>query len=147
VDGSILVQMGAPDMHGPIQYAMTWPERLPNSEPGVHLDLLSLSRLHLEPPDLQRFPCIRLAYEAGKQGSGATAVLNSADEMAVQLFLEEKIAFRDIARLLENALDAYARENTSLKPTLDEVQHLDAWARRYVQEQALKSTPLPVASH
>lgn len=129
VDGSILAQMGAPDMHGPIQYAMTYPHRLPNPEPGVRLDLLDLSRLNLEPPDLARFPCIRLAYEAGAMGSSATAVLNGADEMAVQLFLDGKIAYCDIARLLEETLLAHQRQGLTATPTLDEIVALDAWAR------------------
>lgn len=128
-DGSILAQMGAADMHGPIQYAMTYPHRLPNEEPGVQLDLLSLSRLNLEAPELDRFPCIRLAYEAGNLGSSATCVLNGADEMAVQLFLEEKIRYMDIARLLEQTLEAHQREGISKRPELDEIQRLDAWAR------------------
>jgi 1-deoxy-D-xylulose-5-phosphate reductoisomerase len=135
VDGSILVQMGAADMHGPIQYAMTYPERLPNPEPGVHLDFLSLARLNLEPPDLERFPCIRLAYEAGRLGSGATAVLNGADEMAVELFLDGKVDFCDIPRLLEATLEAHRQEQGLKNPSLTEIHALDDWARRFVGEQ------------
>lgn len=135
-DGSVLVQMGAPDMHGPIQYAMTYPHRLPNEEPGVKLDLLSLSRLNLEAPDQQRFPCIRLAYEAGLMGSSATCVLNGADEMAVQLFLEEKIRFTEIPRLLEQTLEAHQREGLSPAPALVEIQALDSWARQQVLKLA-----------
>jgi len=132
--------MGAPDMRGPIQYAMTYPERLPNAEPAVHLDLLSLARLTIEQPDLERFPCIRLAYEAGRMGSSATAVLNGADEMAVQLFLEEKIDYCDIPRLLEAALAAHGKaENTSAAPSLSDIHALDEWARRFVSEQASKN--------
>jgi len=137
VDGSILVQMGAPDMHGPIQYAMTYPERLPNREPGVKLDLLSLSRLNLEPPDLDRFPCIRLAYEAGRMGSSATAVLNGADEMAVQLFLEDRIGYSDIPVLLEKTLTAHVNGGVAKTPSLEEIHMLDAWARAFVQKNAL----------
>lgn len=135
-DGSILVQMGAPDMHGPIQYAMTHPYRLPNAEPGVKLDLLSLSRLNLEAPDEARFPCIRLAYEAGKMGSSATCVLNGADEMAVQLFLEEKIRFPDIARLLAQTLERHQNDGLILTPSLAEIQTLDQWARQQVLKLA-----------
>ncbi|WP_303674302.1 1-deoxy-D-xylulose-5-phosphate reductoisomerase [Vampirovibrio chlorellavorus] len=131
-DGSILMQLGAPDMHGPIQYAMTYPQRLPNQEAAVHLDLMSLSQLNLEPPDLDRFPCVRLAYEAGKLGSGATCVLNGADEMAVQLFLDGKIAFMDIARLLEETLIAYQKQGVASHPDLNEIQALDRWARESV---------------
>lgn len=131
-DGSILMQLGAPDMHGPIQYAMTYPQRLPNQEAAVHLDLMTLSQLNLEPPDLDRFPCVRLAYEAGKLGSGATCVLNGADEMAVQLFLDGKIAFVDIARLLEETLLAYQTLGAARHPDLSEIQSLDHWARESV---------------
>lgn len=137
VDGSILVQMGAPDMHGPIQYAMTYPERLPNQEPGVKLDLLSLSRLNLEPPDLERFPCIRLAYEAGRLGSSATAVLNGADEMAVQLFLDGRIEYRDIPVLLEKTLLAHVNNGITALPSLEEIKSLDAWARTFIEQNAL----------
>lgn len=135
-DGSILVQMGAPDMHGPIQYAMTYPHRLPNEEPGVKLDLLSLSRLNLEVPDETRFPCIRLAYEAGKMGSSATCVLNGADEMAVQLFLDQKINFPDIPRLLEQTLEQHQKTGLTPTPSLSEIQILDQWARQSVLKLA-----------
>ena len=138
IDGSILVQMGAPDMHGPIQYAMTYPERLEAIEPAVHLDLLSFSQLDLEPPDLQRFPCIRLAYEAGRMGNSATAVLNGADEVAVQLFLEEKICYTDIARLLEQTLIRHEAEGMNVAPTLDEIHQYDTWARETVLRMATK---------
>ncbi|HEY9744672.1 MAG TPA: 1-deoxy-D-xylulose-5-phosphate reductoisomerase [Oculatellaceae cyanobacterium] len=141
-DGSVLMQMGVADMHVPIQYAMTYPERLPNLEPGVKLDLLSLSSLNLEPPDFERFPCLRLAYEAGRIGGGATAVLNSADEMAVQLFLERKIGFMDIPRLLEATLASYDTLNASLRPSLEEIQGLDTWARRFVLEKSGRESTL-----
>jgi 1-deoxy-D-xylulose-5-phosphate reductoisomerase len=124
--------MGAPDMHGPIQYAMTYPERLPNLEPGVRLDLLSLSRLHLEPPDLDRFPCVRLAYEAGRMGSSATAVLNGADEMAVQLFLQGEIDYVHIYKLLSDVIAAHEKEGLIANPTLEEIGQLDAWARAFI---------------
>lgn len=135
-DGSILAQLGAPDMHGPIQYAMTYPHRLSNEAPGVKLDLLSLSQLNLEPPDLERFPCIRLAYQAGQLGSSATCVLNGADEMAVQLFLEEKIGFNDIARLLTETLNAHQREGLIETPTLPDIMALDHWARQSIRRLA-----------
>lgn len=136
VDGSILVQMGAPDMHGPIQYAMTYPERRPFTESAVQLDFLGLSRLDLEPPDLQRFPCIRLAYDAGRMGSSATVVLNGADEVAVQLFLQEKIRYPDIPRLLEQVLMRHEAEGMNVFPDLAEIHRLDAWARETVLKMA-----------
>jgi 1-deoxy-D-xylulose-5-phosphate reductoisomerase len=132
VDGSVLVQMGAPDMHGPIQYAMTYPERLPHVEAAVKLDLFKLSRLNIQPPDLTRFPCIRLAYEAGRMGSSATAVLNGADEAVVQRFLDREIDFVEIPRILEAVLEAHQQDKPSLSPTLDEIFAYDAWAREAV---------------
>lgn len=131
-DGSVLMQLGAPDMHGPIQYAMTYPERLPNEAPDVKLDLFKRAQLNIEPPDLDRFPCIALAYEAGHLGSGATAVLNGADEVAVALFLDGKIGFMDIPRLLEKSLEGYQTLGISTSPTLDEIFELDAWARSFM---------------
>jgi 1-deoxy-D-xylulose-5-phosphate reductoisomerase len=132
VDGSVMMQLGAPDMHGPIQYAMTYPERLSNPEPGVRLDLFALSRLNLEPPDMERFPCIRLAYEAGRLGSSATAVLNGADEMAVERFLNREIGFMDIPRCLDATLKAHEKAGITAHPSLDEIHALDAWARAQV---------------
>jgi 1-deoxy-D-xylulose-5-phosphate reductoisomerase len=146
VDGSTLLQMGVPDMRGPIQYAMTYPERLPDdSETTARLDLATLSRLSLEPPDPARFPCLRLAYEAGRLGGGATAVLNGADEEAVRLFLDREIAFTDIPRLLEATLDAYTRENIPTAPSLPDILSLDAWARGFVRRTASSRRP-PVLS-
>ena len=134
VDGSILMQLGAPDMRVPIQYALAYPERLPGEYPNHRLDLLSLGALQFEPPDVELFPCIRLAYEAARLGPSATAVLNAADEMAVQLFLEERIGFAEIATRIERVLEAHCRQGVNRQPGLEEIHALDAWARRAVQE-------------
>lgn len=142
-DGSILAQMGAPDMRVPLQYALGYPERLNAEFPGSRLDLLALSQLDFQPPDENRFPCLRLAYEAGRMGSGATAVLNAADEVAVQLFLEEQIGFTQISRLLENTLEAYRNQGVNHHPTLNDILELDAWARRIVVEEGSAKIRLP----
>jgi 1-deoxy-D-xylulose-5-phosphate reductoisomerase len=146
VDGSILLQMGATDMHGPIQYALTYPERLENPEPAVSLSFENLSRLTLENPDRERFPCLDLAYEAGRMGGGATAVLNGANEALVQLFLGNQLPFMAIPRLLEATLDRYRQETCLAKPSLEEVLELDAWARRFIDNQTRKQQKLPTAA-
>lgn len=101
-DGSVLAQLGNPDMRTPIAYALAWPERL---ESGVApLDLLAIARLDFEKPDLARFPCLQLAYEAHARGGFATIALNAANEVAVQAFLERRIGFMDIPRLIRDVM-------------------------------------------
>ena len=101
-DGSVLAQLGNPDMRTPIAYALGWPERL---ESGVAaLDLFKVARLDFEQPDLQRFPCLPLAYEAHARGGFATIALNAANEVAVQAFLERRMGFMDIPRLISDVM-------------------------------------------
>ncbi|WP_298613313.1 1-deoxy-D-xylulose-5-phosphate reductoisomerase [uncultured Thiothrix sp.] len=101
-DGSVLAQLGNPDMRTPIAYALGWPERL---ESGVAaLDLFKVARLDFEQPDLQRFPCLPLAYEAHARGGFATIALNAANEIAVQAFLERRMGFMDIPRLISDVM-------------------------------------------
>jgi len=102
IDGSVLAQLGNPDMRTPIAYALGYPERIAS---GVGaLDLFKVARLDFEAPDTIRFPCLRLAYEALRRGDTAPAILNAANEVAVQAFLADKIAFMDIPRLIEDTL-------------------------------------------
>ena len=102
VDGSVLAQLGNPDMRTPIAHALSWPERI---ESGVDsLDIFSVARLDFEPPDYDRFPCLRLAYEAMHIGGTAPAILNAANEVAVQEFLEGRLAFTGISGLIEKTL-------------------------------------------
>lgn len=113
-DGSVLAQLGNPDMRTPIAHAMAWPERI---ESGVgSLDLFEIARLDFEPPDTNRFPCLRLAAEAMKRGGTATAILNAANEVAVAEFLAGNIRFTSIAEVVEMTL-----ENT----TISEASSLD----------------------
>lgn len=101
-DGSVLAQLGNPDMRTPIAYALGWPERLAS---GVApLDLFAVARLDFEKPDLQRFPCLQLAYDAHSRGGFATIALNAANEIAVQAFLERRIGFMDIPRLISDVM-------------------------------------------
>ena len=126
-DGSVMAQMGEPDMRTPIQYALTYPERA--SCPAPALDLGKPRRLTFEPPDPQRFPSIRLAYKVVRQGGLAGAVLNAANESAVELFRAGEIRFPEIVELTEQAL-AHHEHNPS--PTLADLMAADRWARNEV---------------
>ncbi|TJZ76152.1 1-deoxy-D-xylulose-5-phosphate reductoisomerase [Chitiniphilus eburneus] len=123
-DGSVLAQMGSPDMRTPIAYGMAYPERI---DPGVKsLDLFSVGRLDFEAPDLARFPCLRLAFEALAAGGAATAVLNAANEVAVAAFLDNRLSFPGIAALGEAVL---AQVGGLPADDLDALLHADAVAR------------------
>ncbi|MBI4371956.1 MAG: 1-deoxy-D-xylulose-5-phosphate reductoisomerase [Elusimicrobia bacterium] len=129
-DGSVLAQMGEPDMRLPIQYGMTFPRRAGRVvEP---LDLVKAGSLEFKAPDFERFPCLALAREAAGKGGGAPAVLSAADEVAVEAFLAGRIKFTDIARVVERALAAY--EVSGGLPSFAEVVEIDAWARRKAEE-------------
>jgi 1-deoxy-D-xylulose-5-phosphate reductoisomerase len=128
-DGSVKAQLGYPDMRLPIQYALSYPERLPNPQlPKLNWE--AIKELNFESPDPDRFPCLRLAGEAGRRGGTYPAVLCGADEVAVELFLSERIKFTDIARLVEQAL---AEHKAISHPTLDEILAADSWAREEVR--------------
>ena len=126
-DGSIKAQMSPPDMRLPIQYALLYPERLPNNFP--HLDLSSITALTFEPPDGEQFPCLNLALDASRKGGTYPAVLSTADEVAVALFLEERISFTDIPKLVAEALEEH---HSTPHPALEDVFAADDWARRRV---------------
>jgi 1-deoxy-D-xylulose-5-phosphate reductoisomerase len=127
-DGSVKAQLGCPDMRLPIQYALSYPERLPNPQlPKLNWD--ALKELTFEPPDPDRFPGLKLAIEAGKKGGTYPAVLCGADEVAVELFLSGRIKFTDIARLVEGALESH---KVISHPTIAEILASDNWARERV---------------
>jgi 1-deoxy-D-xylulose-5-phosphate reductoisomerase len=130
-DGSIIAQLGGADMKLPIQYACSYPDRW--EAPVPRLDLTAMGRLEFFKPDLQRFPCLRLAYHALEAGPSHAVVLNAANEVAVASYLEEKISFVSIPRLIEQAMDAHS---TVAVNTLDEVRAVDAEARLYSQKLA-----------
>jgi 1-deoxy-D-xylulose-5-phosphate reductoisomerase len=124
VDGSVIAQMGNPDMRTPIAYGLAWPERV---DAGVKpLDFIKLGSLDFEAPDEQRFPCLVLARQAWQQGGTASAVLNAANEIAVAAFLNKKIGFTDIASIIEQVL---AKQSTVKATTIEVVQTADAEAR------------------
>ncbi len=127
IDGSILAQLGVTDMRHAIQYAMTYPDRRPSQLPA--LDLATLSKLEFSPPEPDKFPCIKLAYRALRTGGTMPAVLNAANEVAVAAFLDERIKFGDIPRLIEAACDAHEAQPAS---SLEAVLHADEWARNWV---------------
>ena len=106
VDGSVLAQLGNPDMRTPIAHALAWPER--HAAGVTALDLFAVGRLDFEPPDMQRFPCLRLAFEAVAGGGTAPAVLNAANEVAVARFLEGRLGFVQIAEVVERTLAEFA---------------------------------------
>lgn len=128
VDGSVLAQMGNPDMRTPIAHAMAWPERF---DSGVApLDIFQVAHMDFEQPDLQRFPCLRLAYEAIKAGGIMPTVLNAANEIAVDAFLNEKVRFTDIAKIIERSM---AKFSTEAADTLEKVLQADHDARVVAQ--------------
>ncbi len=129
-DGSMLAQLGNPDMRTPIAYALAWPERITS---GVApLDLVSCARLDFQTADSQRFPCLELAYRALRTGGTATAVLNAANEEAVAAFLDRRIGFLDIPRLIEAALTAV---EVQAADSLETVLAADRRAREFVRRR------------
>ncbi|MFP5440248.1 MAG: 1-deoxy-D-xylulose-5-phosphate reductoisomerase [Gammaproteobacteria bacterium] len=133
VDGSVLAQLGSPDMRTPIAHALAWPQRV---DAGVSfLDLVARGRLDFEAPDLARFPCLRLAQDVLAAGGSSAAVLNAANEIAVQAFLDRRLAFTDIAAVIADTLAAGAAPAVS---TLEELMAIDAAARRRAAQAAAR---------
>ncbi|HYA15338.1 MAG TPA: 1-deoxy-D-xylulose-5-phosphate reductoisomerase [Syntrophales bacterium] len=124
IDGSIIAQLGVPDMRIPIAYALSYPERIPRPEP--FLDLLTVGAFEFFRPDMEKFPTLRLAYEAGKAGGTMPAVLNAANEVAVGAFLDETIKFTDISKIIEEVIAIHKPKDFS---TLGEIFKADLWAR------------------
>lgn len=128
-DTSVLAQLGWPDMRLPLLYALSYPERVATD--WNSLDLVKSGDLTFREPDHQKYPCMQLAYAAGRAGGSMPAVLNAANEQAVALFLDEKIRFLDIPRLIETVCDRHQANNRPA-PTLDEILDADQWARQEV---------------
>lgn len=125
VDGALLAQLGIPDMKTPIAYALTYPERLPLALPA--LDLCRLGQLNFAAPNSQCFPCLGLAYDAIKRGGTTPAVLNAANELAVDAFLHEKVGFLDIPRIIGSVVEKHSSRAAS---SLEQILSADAWARQ-----------------
>jgi 1-deoxy-D-xylulose-5-phosphate reductoisomerase len=130
-DGAVIAQLGEPDMKVPIQYALTYPDRVKNNFPKINF--FERSKLEFEKPDTDKFTCISLAYEALKIGGDMPAVLNSANEAAVELFLNRKIEFLDIAKLIELTMNAYTVKYDYI---LEDLVQSDIWSRAFVNQKA-----------
>jgi 1-deoxy-D-xylulose-5-phosphate reductoisomerase len=125
IDGAFLAQMGIPNMKVPIAYALTYPERIVNDLPSLNLE--KTGNLEFHNPDVKKFPCLSLAYAAGRCGGTAPVVLNAADEVAVSAFMEKKIGFIDLPKIVETVLGLH---NSINNPSLDDILQADLWARR-----------------
>jgi 1-deoxy-D-xylulose-5-phosphate reductoisomerase len=133
-DGSVIAQLSMPDMRLPIQYALTWPGRCPS--PVKPLDLARVQKLEFDIPDFSRFPCLALALKAGKKGGTLPAVMNAANEVAVQGFLSKQVRFDEIPRIIEKVMKAHAFvKNPGMQKLLD----VDADARRKAKELLQRS--------
>jgi len=128
-DGCVVAQLGMPDMRAPIAYAISWPERVESGCPK--LDLTKMESLTFEEPDLERFPCLGLAYQAISEGDSMPAVLNAANEVAVAAFLDNRLGFMQIPRVVEQTMAAHDKSRVT---NLDEVLEADSWARRRAGE-------------
>jgi 1-deoxy-D-xylulose-5-phosphate reductoisomerase len=134
VDGSVIAQLGIPDMRAPLSYALSYPERLALELPP--LDLADTAKLTFLPPDNKRFPCLGYAYEAIREGGSLPAVLNAANEEAVHAFLKKRIKFLDIGKVIRKTMDAY---HPNEPKTLEHVLEADAWARKQAQYAMTKN--------
>jgi 1-deoxy-D-xylulose-5-phosphate reductoisomerase len=128
VDGSIIAQLGVTDMRLMIQYALTYPERLPTDLPPLGLE--KLAKLEFYEPDFERFPCLRLAYEAMREGGTMPAAMSAANEIAVAAFLNRQIKFMDIPRLIDETMTAHSTQSCS---SIEAVLEADRWARAHAE--------------
>ena len=128
MDGSVVAQMGPPDMRGPVRYALGWPERLPTEQPSF--DVRDYAKLTFEAPDRATFPALDLGFEAARRGGTAGAALNAADEAAVARFLDGGLPFEEIVPLCTAALEDHPYD---ADPGLEALRAVDAWARRHAQ--------------
>jgi 1-deoxy-D-xylulose-5-phosphate reductoisomerase len=140
IDGSILAQFSVTDMRLPILYALTYPERI---QSDMQFAVRNLRHLDFSPPDVSKFPCLRLAYEAVEAGGAKTVALNAADELAVAAFLSNNIAFDEIPRVIEETISA---SNSGHMGSIKEVLQADEEARRYAEERVAKAGERPRAT-
>ncbi len=130
-DGSVIAQLGVTDMRLPIQYAFSYPERWETTLPA--LDLAACGRLEFDNPDLERFPCLRLAYQALRGGPALPVVLNAVNEVAVEAFLAGRVRFLAIPGVIEQSLEAAEKQRVGPADTLEGIREVDSWARRFSQ--------------
>ncbi|XP_010483991.1 PREDICTED: 1-deoxy-D-xylulose 5-phosphate reductoisomerase, chloroplastic-like [Camelina sativa] len=136
-DSSVIAQLGWPDMRIPILYTMSWPERVPCSYP--RLDFCKLGSLTFKKPDNVKYPSMDIAYAAGRAGGTMTGVLSAANEKAVEMFIDEKISYLDIFKVVELTCDKHRNELVT-SPSLEEILHYDSWAREYAAMVQLSSS-------
>ncbi|OOB79686.1 MAG: 1-deoxy-D-xylulose-5-phosphate reductoisomerase [Epulopiscium sp. Nuni2H_MBin001] len=134
IDGSTIAQLGTPDMRHPIEYALNYPKRK-NCEYIAKLDWTKKMALNFEPPKLELFPCLKLAYEALEQGGTTLAVLNAANEVAVARFLDGTIGFTQIPEVIHKVLEKHI---CIFRPSLEQILEADLWAREYCMEKVIK---------
>ena len=138
-DTSCIAQLGWADMRLPLVYSISWPHRL--KMPYKPLDLAELATLTFKAPDTEKYPCIRLAYEAGRAGGTMTAVLNAANEAANEMFRQDVgLGFLDIPKLIEGSMEAHKDDHKTTDITLDDILSCDEWARNYVDQQTEATT-------
>ncbi|MCD6186992.1 MAG: 1-deoxy-D-xylulose-5-phosphate reductoisomerase [Desulfuromusa sp.] len=128
-DGAVMAQLGVPDMKTPIAYALSWPERLPLAQEP--LDLCQLGQLSFSEPDIERFPCLRLAYDALARGGTVPAVMNAANEVAVEAFLNTRLSFLEISQVIEKVMYQHRGEDLT---TVEQALHADLWGRDKARE-------------
>ena len=134
-DGSVIAQLGVPDMRGAIAYALSWPERLPLGQPLP--DFPNIGALTFEQPDLIRFPCLQLAFDVGQTGGTLPVVLNAANEVAVQTFLNRAISFDKIPEIISAIIDQHANVSN---PSLSDILETDRWARKQAETKITEMT-------
>ncbi|CAI5479759.1 unnamed protein product [Closterium sp. Yama58-4] len=133
-DSSVLAQLGWPDMRLPILYTLSWPDRVPTSEvTWPRLDFIKMGDLTFREPNRDKYPSMDLSYAAGRAGGTMTGVLSAANEQAVEMFLDDKIHYLDICRVIEGTCDRH-RNDLVLAPSLEDIVHFDQWARVYAAE-------------
>lgn len=137
IDGSVMAQLGSPDMRIPIQLALTYPDRRPNSFPK--LDLLKNSQLTFEEPDVKTFRCLQLAFDALREGGTMPAAMNAANEAAVAAFLKNRISFTGIPDIIERVMLAHT---VNICPGLDDIIEIDGWARRQAEKEVKGHTDI-----
>lgn len=142
-DTSVLAQLGWPDMRLPLLYALSWPERVATD--WEQLDLVKSGDLTFREPNHQKYPCMQLAYDVGRMGGSMPAVMNAANEQAVALFLDEKISFLGIPKVIEMVCDRFKAQNTS-QPTLEDILAADQWARQETLTISKSQPPIVTAS-
>jgi 1-deoxy-D-xylulose-5-phosphate reductoisomerase len=134
-DGAVIAQLGIPDMRGAIAYALSWPERLPLDQPLP--DFQNIGALTFERPDLNRFPCLQMAFDVCKIGGTLPVVLNAANEVAVQTFLNQTISFDKIPEIIRNTIDQHVNVSN---PSLSDILETDRWARKQAEKKITEMT-------